>query len=231
VLLAAAGAVICGATGRVLGLTSLGIGVGALNGWFGGARGVYDLRRARGVIAFVLDSSWAAVTTAGALVLHVLSYLRQPGRRPGYVVSLSRRANRHVYAHGYVLRRGFAYSVGNVVTGAAGGKDCDLDLERDFGERAASRRRLVTRHENRHVWQARLFGPAYPVLYVAWMIVATVVATAVWLVRHPAPLVRCVETLAYYDNPFEYNAYRADEYWPPRGAVTQLAWPPKPVRG
>ena len=31
-------------------------------------------------------------------------------------------------------------------------------------------------------------------------------------------------TLAYYNNPFEYWAYRRDRYWPPAGADQSLAW-------
>ena len=49
-------------------------------------------------MAFVLDSTWALVTTTGALVVHALAVVqRVPGN---YVAPLSERRDRHVYAAG-----------------------------------------------------------------------------------------------------------------------------------
>lgn len=213
---AGGGALLGAGAGRAIGLAGpMGV-VGALNGAVGAVGAIYDWRRPRGWIAFALDSTWALPTTAGALVLHAASHVR---RDPGWVRSLSMRANRHVYARGFVLRRGFAFCIGNVIAGASAGGDID-----DGSVSSLRRRRLVERHEDRHVWQARLLGPLYPLLYGGWTVLGAFTGAVVWGARRPAPLCRCIETLAYYDNPFEYAAYRSDDNWPPRGAVASLAW-------
>ena len=95
--------------------------------------------------------------------------------RPGWTADLSRRRNRHVYKRGRTARRGFALSLGNVVTGGGGA--------------AGLATALIT--DRRRIWSV-------------------------------------VETFAYYDNPFEYWAYRKDRYWPPRGAHPRFVWPPRP---
>ena len=110
-----------------------------------------------GPLAFVLDSTWAFPLTAAALVTHAVAAVQRG--RGGYLADLSRRANRHVYARGFRLRRGFLITIGNTVHGA--------------GERATwspRRRRVVTDHEDVHVWQGRWFGPLYPLLYGGWLL-------------------------------------------------------------
>ena len=72
---------------------------------------------------------------------------------PGeYDESLSKRSNRHVYSRGFVVGRNFAVTVGNVVSGA-----------RDTSDE--SRRRLVTDPEDVHIWQSRIMGPIFPIVY------------------------------------------------------------------
>ncbi len=214
---AAGAAVVAAVLGGMVG-APLGIGwqlaaVVAANGAISGWRQIYNWRTQRGVVAFLLDSTWAAVPIAGSLVVHAGSWLTG---NPGFVGDLSVRCNRHVYASGFTLRRGFAYSVGNVVTGAAH-PDAPTTI-------SPARRSLVERHEDLHVWQARAFGPTFPALYGGWMVLGAAVGSVLWLVRRPDRWARCVETCAYYNNPFEYAAYRADDYWPPSGAVASLAW-------
>ena len=90
--------------------------VGGLNGAISGWRRVYRWRSIAGVSAFVLDSTWALITTAGALVVHAIALAqRQPGN---YVRSLSERRDQHVYLDGFTFRRGFLTTIGNVVSGA-----------------------------------------------------------------------------------------------------------------
>jgi hypothetical protein len=85
----------------------------------------------------------------------------------GYDELLSRRSNRMVFRRGFVPRRGFAITIGNVVSGAG-----DTSLPR--------RRKLVTDHEDVHVWQARWLGPFYPVLYGAWMVAGGAIGIVLW---------------------------------------------------
>ena len=111
--------------------------------------------------------------------------------------ALSRRADRHVYASGFRLRRGFVITIGNTVHGA--GEDAAT---------SARRRRLVTDHEDVHVWQGRWFGPLYPVLYVTWMVAGVLAGAVLWVVRgRRERFAGVVETCAYYLNPFEWWAY------------------------
>lgn len=196
-----------------VGLTVPAAVVGAVNGAITGWRGIYDWRRTRGVGAFVLDSTWALPTTSAGLVAQAIGLVRG---RPEYDASLSGRANRIVYRRGFVPRTGFLITLGNVVNGA--------------GDTSTSRRRkLVTDHEDVHIWQARWFGPLYPLLYGSWMIGGAVAGAAVWIARQrngspPAPLAKVIETCAYYLNPFEWWAYSRDDHWPPSGKVAGLGW-------
>lgn len=216
----AAGAAVGGATLGALttlpvGLPVAGATVGGLNGAIGGWRATYDWRHARGVLAFALDSSWALVTTGAGLIVHGLNVVT---RDAGYVSALSERANRHVYRRGFRLRKSFAMTWGNVMNGAG---------EVDGGTAAAERRRrLVTDHEDVHVWQARAFGPIYPALYVGWLVAGGLAGAARWAVRRDHPLGASMEAWGYYANPFEWWAYSRDANWPPRvlGGRAPLVW-------
>ncbi|MAT06144.1 MAG: hypothetical protein CL424_13980, partial [Acidimicrobiaceae bacterium] len=180
-----------------------------------GRRRIYDWSSAKGRVAFALDSTWALATTTAGLVAHAVA-ATQPDA--GYSDALSRRQNRHVYGRGFRIRKGFAITLGNVVNGAG-------DVAR------ARRTKLVTDHEDVHVWQARWFGPLYPFLYGGWMVSAAVAATLAWpIIGRGRPWSRCVETCAYYLNPFEWWAYSRDDHWPPSGKLEGMGWQRPVVR-
>jgi hypothetical protein len=208
----AAGGALGGLALSVVGLGWAGAAIGAANGVLGGWRGTYGWRRPAGPLAFVLDSTWAVPMTAAALVTHAVAAL-QPDRG-GYLRDLSARADRHVYRGGFRLRRGFLITIGNTVHGA--------------GEAATwspRRRRVVTDHEDVHVWQGRWFGPLYPLLYGGWLLVGGAVGAVVWAVaKRDEPFTKVVETCAYYANPFEWWAYSRDGYWPPAHKVSGVGW-------
>ena len=91
---------------------------------------------------------------------------------------------------------------------------------------SARRQRLVTDHEDVHVWQGRWFGPLYPLLYGGWM-VAGGRRRRRRLGRRAGATSRSakvVETCAYYLNPFEWWAYSRDGHWPPAHKVAGLGW-------
>lgn len=210
---ATAGAVLAGTVGSLVGLAIPAAAIGGLNGLISGWRGVYDWRTAKGMGAFALDSTWALGTTSAAIVSHAAAAILGSS---GYSEALSRRHNRHVYARGFQPRRGFATTLGNVVNGAG-----DLSRPR--------RAKLVTDHEDVHVWQARAFGPLYPTLYLGWLVGAGSVGCALWAIKHrDQPFGRVVESYAYYLNPFEYWAYSRDDHWPPQGLVATIG-PAKPM--
>lgn len=206
---AAAGAVLGGLVGRPFGAGRLLGAIAAANGAISGWRRIYDWRRATGVTAFVLDSTWALGTTTGSLISHVIAALRGA---PGYDASLSTRQNRHVYQRGFRPRRHFVVTVGNVISGAG-----DTSDER--------RRHLVRRHEDSHVWQSRVIGPGFPLLYGTWMGLGAVAGAVMWALRlRQRRFASVVETYAYYLNPFEWWAYSREGNWPPAPVEVDLAW-------
>lgn len=209
VLAGLAGGALGAVAGSVVGLPLAGGIVGGMNGMVSGHRRIYDWASPKGIGAFVLDSTWALATTSSAVVAHAVASVQS---RAGYAPALSERQNRHVYANGVRFRRGFAITLGNVVNGAG-------DLTR------TRRVKLVTDHEDVHVWQARWFGPAFPVLYGGWMAGAAVAATGAWVLGgERRPYGKLVETCAYYLNPFEWWAYSRDDHWPPTGKLTDVGW-------
>lgn len=211
VVVAGAGGVLAGFAWSLVGLSAPAAMVGALAGGIAGFRGIYQWRSVAGWLAFVLDSTWAVITTAGSLVAHLAAGAqRQSGN---YVAEMSERRNRHVYARGYTLRRGFMLTVGNTINGAGA------------EHQVARRRHTVDHHEHVHVWQSRWFGPIFPAVYTVWYVVGLAAGAVTWLVsRPPEPIGRVIDTCAYYRNPFEWWAYSREGRWPPPGAVGRFVW-------
>jgi len=212
VVTAVAGGALAAFCGSLLDLVIPFAFVGALNGAICGARGVYRWRNVSGPVGFVIDSTWGLPMTFGALIAHAVASTQE--RRGGYVVELSRRRNRHVYERGLRVRKGFLMTVGNVINGA--------------GERVRTsdrRRRLVTDHEDVHVWQARWWGPLFPLLYLSWTVIGGAIGAALWVLRgRRGPIGKVVESCSYYANPFEWWAYSRDDLWPPPSKVRDVGW-------
>jgi hypothetical protein len=179
-------------------------GVGGANGLLSGWRQIYSWSDRDGLLAFVLDSTWGVVMVAGSLFAHGWAVVTRAAHNEA---SLSTRQNRHVYRRGAQLKSGYTLTLGNVISGAG-----DVDEQR--------RRRLITDHEGVHVWQARWFGPLYPIIYALWGIGGSLAGVVVWLRGgRSKPIGAVVQSIAYYSNPFEWWAYSRDAYWPPSGAV------------
>ena len=213
----AAGALLGGITGRIVGFPALGTAIGAVSGAVSGARRMYDWKSPRGIGAFVLDHTWALATTSAAVVATGVN------AATGAQIdeSLTTRQNRMAFDRGLVLRNGFAVTFGYVINGAA-------DRDGVINER---RRKLVTDHEDQHVWQARMFGPIYPVVYAGWFAIGSIVATAKWLIHgRTTKLSDEIDAMAYYRNPFEWHAYTCDDNWPPHGVDATKVWA-QPFRG
>ncbi len=202
----AAGFAIAGPIGAI----ALSVPAG-LNGAVAGISGIYDWRRFAGWFAFVADSSWGLVMTTLGLAVTGANALLPRARR---VSSLSYRENRHVFDGGIALQRNMAMTIGNVTSN---GDPSGTGLDRPF----------LDRHEGMHIWQSRVFGPVFPLVYVAWGALGAVAGCVVWLFRPHERLFDLVQAIAYYDNPFEYWAYRNDRNWPPAGAHPALLWPPR----
>lgn len=215
------GALLGGLAGRAIGAAPLGAAIGGLNGAIAGYRGIYDWHSARGRLAFVLDSTWSMVSTGAGLVLMAASKTSEAvtGRNMDYEPSLSSRRNRFVHRGGVVLRRGFAVTIGNVINGAADRR----------GELTDGRRRLVNEHEEVHVWQERILGPLYPVLYTGWFLGGVALALVRRGRRNTIPLAQDIDNLAYYRNPFEWHAYSRAGEWPPAWVDPLRVWS-RPLR-
>lgn len=212
-LTGAVGGVLAWAVGWLLGVPIPAAIAGGVNGAISGWRWMYDWK-GRGVIAFVLDSTWGLLGTTVGLVLNLVNL---PRAVSGYRFDLTYRQNHQVYSAGISLKRGYALTLGNVISGAAGSIDFD-DLEGSAG-----RRQFIKRHEALHVWQNRWFGPLYQIGYVGWLLGAGAVGMVVAFARR-REFWSTVETFAYFNNPFEYWAYRNDNYWPPRDAHQSFVW-------
>lgn len=195
---------------------ALGV-AGAANGAVSGWNQIYNWQRYTGWVGFVLDSTWALFGTILAILLHGAQLF---ATNPTYRGDRSYRFDAHLYEHGVALKKGYAFTHGNVISGAGGPSGLGDD------DRGLRRLRFIRNHELLHVWQNRIFGPLYQTIYVGWMIVGALGAVIYW-VFHRRDLARLVEAAAYFDNPFEYWAYRRDNYWPPRDAHPALLWPPK----
>lgn len=216
VAVGAAGAVVGGVVGGLI-ASAVGWSVAAVagaNGLISGWRRIYSWRRRDGWIAFGLDSTWNSLPIVGSLLAHGIALVR----RGNFEVSLSTRQNRHVYRGGATLKKGYALTAGNVISGAG-----DVDKPR--------RRRLITDHEDVHVWQSRWFGPIYPLVYGLWFVGGAVAGLVLWLRRRPKErLGSLVESCAYYTNPFEWWAYSRDDHWPPSGKALGVGWRKAAVR-
>ena len=108
-----------------------------------------------------------------------------PVEVPGLSARLRRerpRQNRHVSRRGMALKSGFAFTIGNVISGAG-----NVELRRC--------RRLIADHEDVHVWQSRWFGPLYPVRYIAWVVSVVLAGSMLWLVRRRSAATACCATL------------------------------------
>ncbi len=197
-------------------LAVTGAVVAGLNGAIAGAVGLYSWHQSKGWLFFVLDSTWGLFGILLAVVIHMVNVFLGRG---GYVVDMCCRTNRHVYETGLGLRKDFAFSQGNVISNAGG----SVGL-RGESEKVAKRRKFVVAHEGVHVLQNRIFGPLFQAIYLGWIVAFFLVGVGLWLARERKDFGKIIETMTYYNNPFEYWAYNNDDYWPPRGAHPKYVW-------
>lgn len=198
------------AAGAWLGWTvagPFGAVMGGMNGLVGGIHGIYDWGSVDGWFAFISDSTWGLLGTSLGNVVHILNLFGNSNYRD----DLSRRQNRHVYEGGVYVKEGFAFTMGNVISNAGqNGQGINADF--------------IANHEELHVWQSRFFGPIFQATYVVWAVGGFIVGSVVWLFNTDESYGSIIETAAYYDNPFEYWAYKNDNNWPPSGANPVITW-------
>jgi hypothetical protein len=163
----ALGAAACGRSGLVAGLLAGGV-PGAAYGWAVAAFVPYDLTSARGIVRYAADLSWSLPNTWLGAVLLTGNLLA--GNR--VVAELSRHGGSLHLARGTLPVMGgvrYVTTVGTVVAGIA------------VPDVSPAGRALLA-HERGHVWQARLFGPAYVPAVLANYAVAAVLP--VWWLWH-----------------------------------------------
>ena len=201
------------AAGAWLGWTILGpVGavMGGMNGLVSGINGIYDWTSVDGWFAFISDSTWSLIGTSLGNVVHIINLFYDDAN---YRSDLSRRQNRHVYEGGFALKEDFAFTQGNVISNAGLGQGA-AGIDPAF----------IADHEELHIWQQRFFGPIFQLTYVVWGVGGFIVGSVVWFFSADEDWWSLVETAAYYDNPFEYWAYKNDSNWPPSGANPTLTW-------
>jgi RHS repeat-associated protein len=198
------GMLIGGPIGAVIGAVTVGT-----NAVMAGVHGIYDWGSWEGWVAFLTDYSWGIIGTALGGMVHIINAFWKDSN---YQHDLSHRQNRHVYEGGMYLKNGFAFTMGNVISNAGqNGAGIDLDFIAD--------------HETLHIWQSRAFGPIFQGVYVVWGVVGFIVASVYWLFNRDESWTELVEEAAYYDNPFEYWAYKNDDNnWPPKSNDAGLLW-------
>ncbi len=189
-------------------LTSTAAG---LNGTISGSLQTYSFTSTKGWWAWIRDVTWALPNTALAVTVFLLQLLRRDSR---YLPELSRRHNRIVFAGGWRLKPGYVTTIGHVVVNAYDRKELDQPTR-------ASRNRLVEIHEELHITQGRRYGIIFLLIYVVWATIGLFRAAAWKLSGAPERWGEVLMTAAYFSNPFERAAYRADSNWPPRGSISR----------
>jgi len=174
--------------GGAVGFGQLGGWMGAMNGTFTGARGVYNWSRPSGYASFAMDSTWGLLGTSLGNGVNLMNV----GYPSSYSNELSHRQNRQVYLGGFPYSSRFAHTQGNTVT----------NLDRGRG---AHRQELLD-HETMHVWQSRIAGPIHQGSYVASFGFGLVVGS-MYSAVNGANWWDSVFTVGYYNNPMEMMAY------------------------
>jgi hypothetical protein len=185
---------------------------GGLNGAFTGYRGIYSFDL-EGIASFHLDSTQGITGTALGNFVNVFNTgLEASGVRgtddnwkTEYSASRSERQNRQVFTGGFRLKSGYAHTQGNVISNYSPGHWRLLD------------------HETEHVWQNRLFGPAFQSTYAYGLVVGGAIGIG-YQIYHSVDLSltnrrlhfsfdelgKHIERYAYYSNPWEAHAYCAN---------------------
>ncbi|WBB52624.1 glycine zipper family protein [Verrucosispora sp. WMMD573] len=150
---AVSGQLVGGSVGLLVG-AGIGLLVGAVFGWAVAAAEIYAVSP-RGVFLFVVDHSWSLPNTlVGAiyLTLHLV-----------FGHSLDRATSRHSCRVNVVegVSPRYATTLGTVCAGSGPG---------------------IQRHEDVHIFQARLLGPLYIPLVVANYVLFTI--APIWLLYH-----------------------------------------------
>ncbi len=197
------GFIVGGPVGLVIGAI-----MGGMNGLISGMTGIYNWASIDGWLSFLSDSTWGLIGTSLGNIVHIINLFYG---NANYRTDLSHRQNRHVYEGGFALKSDFAFTQGNVISNAGlGGRGINPSF--------------IAQHEELHIWQSRIFGPLFQATYIVWAVGGFIVGTVVWFFNTDQDYGSVIETAVYYDNPFEYWAYKNDNNWPPGGANPVIAW-------
>jgi hypothetical protein len=162
-------------------LIALAAVVGATTGYVGGRYQAYDWRN-KGVLQFLADLTWGLAGSTIAAVMHGVNHAL--GHRPQ-----DHRTGAHRYDAGFTTGKRFAFTQGAVMSNLRSKPNEPLHI-----------------HERVHVLQHRVFGPIFPITYLAWSIVIGAVAIVASVVL-PGFKDR-IEGWAYFSNPWEAWAYQ-----------------------
>lgn len=170
-------------------LVWIALAVGGCAGLFAGLHRIYDWAGV-GWVAFPLDVTWGLAGTTHACLLHLID-TAMTRHAP------ETRRNAHRYLGGFRIKRGFAFTQGAVMSNLGVGPPT-----------AGSYGRSLYRHERTHVWQNRVFGPAFTLTFLSWMALMVAPGTLAGAASKRASVGTGIEWWTYYDNPWEVWAYR-----------------------
>lgn len=170
-------------------------GVGAFTGLMDGLWRIHKWKGA-GIITFFLDVTWGLGGTANGALLHLVNFAWA-----GHADEP--RTAAHRYRSGFRFKRGFAVTLGSVMSNTTHGPGTAL-----------------YNHERVHAWQNRTFGPLFTITYLGWMAVMFlpgVIAGAATGVG----VGKGIEQYCYFNNPWEAWAYRVGHH---RGGGARTSW-------
>lgn len=165
-------------------ILAFGLAVGSLNGLFAGFAQIYDWSNASGYLAFVLDSTVGIVGTALGICLHIYNQLQSGS---GFALELSHRENLFIYDRGFGIGR-LAFTLGNTVSNLDG-------------------REWLIGHEATHVWQSRVFGPFFQIVYSSWCALGSLFGVVAATIGQGSAIGNVIE-YGYEANPWEMWADR-----------------------
>jgi len=182
----------------------------AVGGFIGLLDGIHRIRSSDlgGVVSFVVDTTWGLGGNTNGDLIHIWDTFSTTHAADG-------RTNAHRYDGGFHIKSGYAFTQGLVMSELPDAPGSPLYA-----------------HERTHITQNRVFGPAYPLSYIGWMVVMFIPGLLVGLFGKQS-VGEAIEAWCYYNNPWEAWGYKVqqDKGDGPRTGFGTLVWSDVAVAG
>ncbi len=160
--------------------------IGGVTGAANGAGRIYPWVGV-GIPALLLDVTWGLAGSGLGLLLHLINIPIDK-----YKYAYDDRKGAHRFDPGFRLVGNYAFTQGSVIS--------------NTGVATPDEQKLY-KHELPHVWQARLFGPFFPITYALWAVVFFFPGIIVAAARSKS-IGAGIFTYSYLNNPWEFWAYK-----------------------